>query len=516
MNNGFTQAQFDMLRDFGGNSAKGPHADQAFDVLKQAHYATRDWADDLKRTLYPAGKVKARRAPINQGGNFTPYTWAKIYPYESAPDALAITVGIDQDQSFVVKIDTVDASGDLRKRYEAIRGPTNNGSSIARSLPAAQGLAMSREELTAWSAAAIQDFGRSYDAVVDQLGIAPPLRLVTDLPQALAGFKAWREALLDGALVRGRRYWIPEGNIVVDRPHPDPAGRMVVAMSNDPANATHAVSIIETFKPGTRDPLSNIAKDYRGRRFLMHQAKLSGAGANILKEQFLTRTGLTPVSVDVSGEDATRAWLVVAEIDADPINLKVSTGRFVHYCALARSGGARSRGLSGNQSTPTAAVVGIAAGEVGGSYIVGARPAMEERTVWRRHGIVSMTLEMLLDTHGIVMRKPSHPLGFETDGEVLRNKGVPLLLEIKTSISAGDIHAGIGQLHFYSRLIPGLDHHQRVLLLPRLPHVDVVAAIEACGMLVHEFTLTTNDEGGEASFSDAFLTLCGVSPAAAA
>lgn len=514
MNSGFTQQQFEILGAVGGTSAKGPQAGQAYDILKQAHYATRDWADNLKRTLFPEGKVKARRAPINQGGNFTPYTWAKIYPYARAPESLAITVGIDQDQSFIVKIDTVDTLGDLRKRYEAIRGPANDGSPIARVLPAAQGLAMSRDELTAWSAAAIQDFGHSYDAVVDLLGIAPPMRFETNPALALAGFEAWREALLAGALARSRRYWVPEGNIVVDKPHRNSKGQMVVAMSSDPASAAHAVSIIETRNPGTRNPLSNIANDYRGRRYLMHQAKLSGAGANILKEQFLVRTGLTPVPVDVSRDDADRAWLVVAEIDANPAELKVSTGRFVHYCALARSGRANPHSLFADQ--PPAAVTGIAPGEVGGSYIIGARPAMDERTVWRRHGIVSMTLETLLHTHGIVMRKPNHPLGFETDGEVLRKHGVPLLLEIKTSISAADIHAGIGQLHFYSRLISDLEHHQRVLLLPRLPHDDVVTAIEACGILVHEFSLAATEDGGEASFSDAFLALCGAPPAASA
>jgi hypothetical protein len=74
MNSGFTQAQFDMLRDFGGASTNGPHTDQAYSVLKQAHYATRGWAENIKMALFPKGKVKAQRALINQGGNYTPYT----------------------------------------------------------------------------------------------------------------------------------------------------------------------------------------------------------------------------------------------------------------------------------------------------------------------------------------------------------------------------------------------------------------------------------------------------------
>lgn len=503
----FNQAHFDALRDFGGRPSKVRGATQAYEILKQAHYATRDWADDVHDALFTAGKVTARRAPINQGRNFAPYTWAKIYPYDRAPAELAITVGIDHDQGFIVKLDTVKATGDLRRRFEAIRGPTNEGSPIARVMSSEDGLAMSREELTAWSVAAIRGFGESYDAVVDRLGIAPPLYFMTDPALVLAAFEDWRVALLSGALVRGRRHWVPEGNIVVDRPYPDRKGRTVVAMSTDPAGTSNAVSVIETLQPGSRHPLSNIAQDYRGRRFLMHQAKLSGAGANVLKEQFLVRTGLVPVQVDVPFEDADRAWVVVAEIDADPIAIKVSTGRFVHCCALARRDVADSRS---RPSIRPPTVAGFAPGEVGGSYVIGARPELDERVAWRRHGIVSMTLQALLGDHGIVMRKPNHPLGFETDGEIIRERQRPLLIEIKTGVAAGDIHAGVGQLHFYSRLIPGLEGHQRVLLLPRLPHNDVVAAIEACGILVHQFTLVEDDEGGEPIFSGPFLALCGV------
>jgi hypothetical protein len=121
-------------------------------------------------------------------------------------------------------------------------------------------------------------------------------------------------------------------------------------------------------------------------------------------------------------------------------------------------------------------------------------------------------LETLLARHSIVMRKLNHPLRFEIDGEILRSEGPPLLIELKTSISAADIHSAIGQLHLYRQLIPGLEAHQPVLLVPKLPHPSVVTAIEAGGILVHYFSFTPHDAGGDAGFSAAFLDLCGVRP----
>jgi hypothetical protein len=511
MENGFTQEQFAALGDSGGHPAGGAQSERIFATLQPAHYATKEWALDLQAACFPRGRVEARRAPINQGGHFAPYTWAKVYPYEQAPKELAFTVGIDQDQSFIVKIDTVNARGEIRERYEALRGPGFEGSPIAKVMSMDDGLAMSREQLVEWSAAAIRDFEYSYDDMVHLLGISPTMRLVTDRADAVAGFEKWRSTILEGALLRERRFWVPEAGIVVDPPYRGPDGRMIVAMATDPDADTRTVSIVEPLRPGTRNPLSNIAVDYRGQRFLVHQAKLSAAGANVTKEQFLTRTGLAPVAVEATGLDADRAWLVVANLDAPSTEIRQSTGRFVHYCAVARTGtaGRTSRETAERETSKLSATAQFfAPDEVGGCYIVGARPATDAQTVLRRHGIISMTLRTQLHERKIVMQKPCHPLGFETDGEILRKHAPPLLIEIKTSISAGDLHAGVGQLHIYSRLIPGLDQHKRILLLPRLPDGDVIAAIKGSGILVHEFTFVPKGNDGEVTFSDAFMAMC--------
>ena len=510
MESGFTQEQFDLLAKYGGQPAPDGTRGPVYQALRDAHYATRDWADALRARRFPTGRVEARRAPINQGGNVQPYTWAKIYPAEGSPEALAYTIGIDADGTFVVKIDTVNAWKSLRADYEAIRGSSNYTSSVAAVIDAAEGLSMSREALVSWSAEAIAGFSPDYDALVTMLGLDPPLRLETDLTLAWQWSAEWREVMLDGALLRRSMFWIPEAEIVADRPKLEDNGGYSLSMGVDPLSKARAVSFVDSLQPGTRNPLSNFAIDHRGRRYLVHQARLSSAGTNIVEAQFLQASGLHPVAVEAKGDDANRKWLLVADLDAPAAEIRRSTGRFVHYCALVRNIVAAA--ARGDQAAPAGGVetpwyVRVAPDEVGGTYVLGARGALGERVVERKHGLVSMRLREQLG-EAIVFQKLQHPLGFEMDGEVLRDGARPLLLEIKTSIGASSIHAGIGQLHLYSRLIPGLIDHDLVLLVPKLPKLEVVEAIRAAGIKVHSYSFGDPETGEDIVFSDAFLELC--------
>lgn len=72
MDSGFTKAQFDLLARYGGQPAPDGTEGPAYRALRDAHYATRDWADALCARLFPNGRVEDRRAPINQGGNVQP------------------------------------------------------------------------------------------------------------------------------------------------------------------------------------------------------------------------------------------------------------------------------------------------------------------------------------------------------------------------------------------------------------------------------------------------------------
>ena len=507
----FTQEQFDLLSEHGGQLAADGTRGPVYRALRDAHYATKNWALELCAQLFPDGKVVARRAPINQAGNFTPYTWAKIYPTKSAPEALAYTVGIDSDGTFVVKIDTVRVSRALKTEYEAIRGPANRGSSIAKVLDAADGLAMDRDVLLAWSAEAIANFNPSYDDLVTMLRLDPPLCLVTDPELAWQWSAEWREVMLDGAISRRGVWWVPEAEIIADNPKSEGNGGYSLSMGVDPRSNARAVSFADSLQPGTRNPLSNFAIDHRGRRFLMHQARLSSAGANIVEDQFLPASGLHPVPVKAQDDDAKRKWLIVADLDAPRPEIRRSTGRFVHACALVRNALAVGEAMASPPLTTDTEMpwyVRVAPDEVGGTYVTGPRGPLEARVVERKHGLVSMRLRERLGDAGIVMRKLQHPLGFEMDGEVLRKGADALLLEIKTSIAASSIHGGIGQLHLYSRLIPGLEKHKLVLLVPKMPAPEVVEAIKDGGIEVYSYCFGDLDTESDVVFSDLFLGLC--------
>lgn len=513
MDSGFTREQFDLLRDHAGRPAENGPSGHVYAVLKDAHYATRDWADDLQAAHFPMGRVEARRAPINQGGNYTPYTWAKIYPRPDAPKVLAYTVGIDAVGAFIVKIDTVNGGGALQTKFEAVRGPTNDGAPIAAVMDVATGLTMSREDLVSWSAKAISGFSPTYDELVQMLDLGGPLRLITEPDAARTAAADWRRAMTDGVVRRGATRWVPDGEIVLKAPKVE-EDRTTLTMGVLPKGTGWTVGIADPLEPGSQNPLSNFATDSTGRRYLVHQARLGSNTKNILETEFLAVTGLTPVDVEVPDEGLARKWVIVADLDADPVQIRRSTGRFVHLCALVRAARASASQAAeqGNESVPSKTdadwVVRIAPDEVGGTYVIAPRPALDERLVIKRHGLVSMTLHDHLAKIDVTMRKLQHPLGFQIDGEILRQDSKPLLIEIKTSISAADVHTGVGQLLLYSRLIPGLDQHVKVLLLPKMPAAQVVDAIAATGIVVHTYTLTDTAEGGEAVFSNAFLTLC--------
>lgn len=182
---------FELLKRYGGTPNKR-HEDseqkQAYESLVDAYSITGKWAEALQKEIFPAGYIKIRRSPVNQGNYFADYNWAKIYPKQSSPEQLAITLGISSDNLFL-KIDTVNTGGDLRQRYETIRGEYQS-SEIVNLLAIEDGLAMSFDELVAWS---INHFPKLYEQYIDaskQLGLIEPkdeLMSTSTLNQILYG-----------------------------------------------------------------------------------------------------------------------------------------------------------------------------------------------------------------------------------------------------------------------------------------------------------------------------------------
>jgi 5-methylcytosine-specific restriction protein B len=171
----FTTDHFKLLNKWMGQKRdeSNPEQNRAYDDLKKAYEVTEEWANKLKAELFPVGRVEIRKRPTNQGNNFAGYNWAKIYPSSEAPKELAYTVGIDANDGFVVKIDTVglDESDATRRAYLTLRGTYNNSSPFVTKMPAGDGLGKSLDQLVTWSIEAIRTFKLRYDEVVAKLDL---------------------------------------------------------------------------------------------------------------------------------------------------------------------------------------------------------------------------------------------------------------------------------------------------------------------------------------------------------
>jgi len=179
MANYFTTDHFKLLNKWKGQKRdeSNPEQNRAYEDLKKAYEITEEWANKLKAELFPVGRVEIRKRPTNQGNNFAGYNWAKIYPSSEAPKELAYTVGIDANDGFVVKIDTVglDESDATRRAYLTLRGTYNNSSPFVTKLPAGEGLGKSLDQLITWSIEAIRSFKLRYDEVVTKLDLGMTL-----------------------------------------------------------------------------------------------------------------------------------------------------------------------------------------------------------------------------------------------------------------------------------------------------------------------------------------------------
>ena len=174
----FTQQHFDLLEKWQGKKSKPDDIEQQQDYpkLKEAYEITERWARALQKQMFPDGKVKLRKSPVNQGGNFFSYNWAKIYPLKDSPQELAYTVGISTD-GFTVKIDTVNVGKNLRQHYEYVRGDFHH-SKIVSILPPTDGLNLfdNVDALVDWSIEEINSFQLTYEEVVGMVELGESIQ----------------------------------------------------------------------------------------------------------------------------------------------------------------------------------------------------------------------------------------------------------------------------------------------------------------------------------------------------
>ncbi|MGY3792980.1 McrB family protein [Aquimarina sp. 433] len=134
----FTKKEFELLNKYKGKSCNRsiPEFAETYDILVEAYKKVEEWANLITGSIFKDGVVKIWKKPTSQASKFDGYLWAKIYPTKTDLEDkwLAITVGLDDDFHYNIKIDTVGLKDDpiLRKSYERYRGDFFNSDIVIR------------------------------------------------------------------------------------------------------------------------------------------------------------------------------------------------------------------------------------------------------------------------------------------------------------------------------------------------------------------------------------------------
>lgn len=135
----FSEEDFELLNECAGDKYNNEYPDmvEAYNKLKAVYDKVGYWAKEIKKNLFPNGKVKIVRKPTNQANFFEEYMWARIYPTEKdqKDSWLAYTVGIDSNFSFVIKMDTIHLKNEHKRRQAYLELSNNyNNPAIAKNL----------------------------------------------------------------------------------------------------------------------------------------------------------------------------------------------------------------------------------------------------------------------------------------------------------------------------------------------------------------------------------------------
>lgn len=351
-------------------------------------------------------------------------------------------------------------------------------------------------------------------AVVELLGLEPlrsraALTISSDSDLVAAAFAKWRSALLEGAVREWRLWRQPAERFVFTN---QPARKSTelgkrTALGIDPTGETWAVQINEAETPGDLNVTAAVATDSTGRAFILRQGRLNPNRESpepILYDEFRRLSGLVPAEVTNGDTDIPREWYVVTALDGDNAEIRQNTADFVDACVMVRT---RGRGV-GNPEDLQRSIELAVGEETGGSYMLGARPASEEKEIKRRQGEVWQQMAIRLRQAGATVEKVRHADGYEIDAEIVKGRR-RLLVEIKTAITPQDIYAGLGQLMLYTKLFPRLAEHAPVLLLPDLPGKALADAVADCGVSICTFEADFEVTPVQITFSPNFLRRCG-------
>jgi hypothetical protein len=237
------------------------------------------------------------------------------------------------------------------------------------------------------------------------------------------------------------------------------------------------------------------AVDDDGRRWLLHQGRMSVSGSRVTEADFIAATRLQPIAVDFS-DGSTAHYHPVAAIDAPSATVQDSIAAFVARCAqtrLYKMGGAASL------ATPDA----LGAWEHGlspeatGDIMIPSREAAVRR---RRHAEVWKALAAELKR-----RKTPHSndrIGQYGPDLFTYGSGPAVLFEIKSHPGAQDVFAAVGQLQIYESLSG--KSYRKVLVVPRGLGETLRGPLEALDIRLVEYDRV----GSRVAFDAPALTAC--------
>lgn len=245
--------------------------------------------------------------------------------------------------------------------------------------------------------------------------------------------------------------------------------------------ASFRSNIVVEIKPPRKGKDANLqggfATDDKGRRWVLHQGRMSVPGSRITEEAFIEATGLKPVQVTFQDGEH-ELFHPVASIDEPAAVLQEAIATFVANCARARLA----------RVAPPAVLDALRVAEkwertispeATGSFEIAARdPVIAHRKhaeVWRALA-AELTRRKLPHSNERVARY----------GPDLFTYGDPkILFEIKSGATSQEIFAGVGQLHVYERLLKS--DFKKVLVIPQGVGPALIGPLDDLGLLTLEY-----------------------------
>ncbi len=335
------------------------------------------------------------------------------------------------------------------------------------------------------------------DQKPDTLKVAGPLVLLTNSEALKKAWDHWVAVITAEAEPVGKNRWWHAGLKLHAQTRLKDGHVHAVALSREEGVERWTVELKPLDRPGNANLLTAIGQDEVGRLWLLRQGWLhphTPSAPHIKDEDFRTGTGLTPVPVIVGAGPTDREWYRVCPLDGSPAQMLAATTLFVARCDLAR----RQQDPQPRSDDELRKIQTLlAADETMGFLLRQARPAEGERLIWKKHAEVFSALKTCLGGVGLALDKMRPAPGYEVDGVIPLDE--PILVEIKTAVTAADIYTAVGQLMIYRRLICPKDSHRLVLVLPKRPSEPLRRVLKDLHFRICVYTRTEAKDGVAAS-----------------